>query len=305
MAAWAGGDGIHRALGPAFRCRAARPGEHRVIHGLSGHLNTLYAAEPPVERLRAAACDGFMAVEIWEAPAPPDAGPFLTALVELDLRLTSVNTSGGTDPLDFGLLGQPSEAARWRADFTATLEFARTAGARAINVLGGRRISGVPRSAQWECLLSNLQWALSCLTDPADPLLLLEPLNGVDRASPLLRRPSDVLSALAELGHPPRLRMLFDAYHVHQETDGVLSALSAAGDALGHVQLADYPGRAEPGTGTIPVAALIEELAASEYDGWLGLEYFPRRDAASSLGWLNDLSPVASEWLRPHRTNLV
>jgi hydroxypyruvate isomerase len=256
-----------------------------MIARVSAHLNTLYAALPPLQRFEAARRDGFQCVEFWAPPDDAAAEPVLGALARHDLQLASVNTPPGPRADDFGQLGDPDAVAWWRADFTRTLTFSRRAGAQAINVLAGGRIPSASRAAQVDTMLVNLDWALGQLS-MGDPVLLLEPLNGADRRSPLLRNVGDVLSLISMLGGPPRLRLLFDAYHLFQEEADLLTALRAAGEVIGHVQIADFPGRNEPGSGEIPFSALLAEIERSGYPGWIGLEYFPSGHQGS-LDWLD------------------
>jgi hydroxypyruvate isomerase len=128
--------------------------------------------------------------------------------------------------------------------------------------------------------------------------LLLEPLNAADRKSPLLHSVDRALGVIAELGNPSRLLLLFDAYHLFQEEDDVISALSRSAHRIGHVQVADYPGRAEPGSGEVPIARLLAELAQTSYSGWLGLEYFPSGREPSPFSWLLDYEGLDDRLLR-------
>jgi hydroxypyruvate isomerase len=259
-----------------------------VIRGLSAHLNTLYADVPEAERCTQAAEDGFSCVEMW-APPPVEIRDDVRASVEsLGLRVASVNTQQGRKSDDFGLAGEPTEMGWWRADFLATLSFARYVNSGAINVLVGGRRPAATEAAQLNCLLTNLDWAVSQLDRDDDPLLLLEPLNRADRESPLLHRVEDALAVMARLGNPPSLQLLFDAYHLYQEEERLVGALHLASPRIGHVQLADYPGRAEPGTGEIPFALFLAELAQAGYDGWLGLEYFPRSTRSERFAWISE-----------------
>lgn len=260
-----------------------------IQHGLSAHLNTLYAEHPPGAALRHAFDDGFRAVETWAPPVDNEQPGFLGTLRDLGLELVSVNTAAGPGADSFGLLGDPDAVTVWRDDFARTLDFARSAGASAINVLVGGRVPHARRSAQLAALRENLLWALSRLEHEVEPLLLLEPLNAAERRSPLLRTPADVLAVLSELGQPRSLKMLFDVYHVFQETDDVVTALQASARQVGHVQIADYPGRAEPGTGVIDFPSLLAELTEAGYDGPLGLEYFPRDGVTAGLTWTHAL----------------
>jgi hydroxypyruvate isomerase len=254
----------------------------------SAHLDTLYTELVPADRYEAAARDGFRCVELWSPPSQ-DVPRVIDSLTRYGLRLASVNTHQGPHAEDFGQLGNPDAVGWWRADFLHTLDFARTTGAHAINVLAGGRLGNAPRSGQLRTAADNLDWALGHLADD-DPVLLLEPLNSADRRSPLLRNVADALSIIEVLGTPGRLRVLFDAYHLFQEEDDLMNALREAAGLIGHIQIADYPGRNEPGSGEIPFEDLLVEIDRTGYTGWIGLEYFPSGFDAS-IGWLDAYVP--------------
>lgn len=251
-----------------------------MILELSASLPALYGSHPFAAACAAAAADGFTCVELWEPPQRQDWPDALKALAAHGLSLTSVNTPAGPPPA-FGTAADPAATASWRADIVATLEFARLAGATAMNVLAGARLEGHTRAAQLACLRENLQWVLGRLDD-SDPLLLLEPLNAVDRSSPLLGRLDDAIAVLDQVGSG-RLRLLFDAYHLHQEEPDLLLAFDRALPYIGHLQVADFPGRAQPGTGTLPWTSLIAEIAKSSYQGRIGCEFVPTCPDAVSL----------------------
>ena len=213
---------------------------------LSAHLNTLYPSVPFRQRFGAAAADGFAGVEMWEAPPRPDWREIVAELKGHGLTLCSVNTRPGGGEA-FGCLGDPDRVTWWRQDFLETLEFAREADALHINVLAGGRVSGHPFQRQMDCLVDNLDWALS-IRGSTGPTLLLEPLNAVDRRSPLLRHTQDAVAVLERLGRPRGIGILFDAYHVGQEEDDVLESFAACAEDVKHVQVADFPGRGQPGS---------------------------------------------------------
>jgi hydroxypyruvate isomerase len=257
-----------------------------MIRGFSAHLNCLYPELDDAARCNAAASAGFRCVEMWAPPPMSSQGPMIERLEKHNLTLGSVNTPQGPLPDDFGLAGDPSCVEWWRENFLGTLAFARRANARAINVLTGGRRQSAGRPAQLRCLLSNLDWALGQL-ERDDPVLLLEALNGADRRSPILVNADNVMSVIVQLGSPDQLRMLFDTYHLFQEEDDLIRTLHIVAGSIGHVQLADYPGRAEPGSGEIPFGRFLTELAGTSYDGWIGLEYLPTK-AGSPFAWLRD-----------------
>jgi hydroxypyruvate isomerase len=82
------------------------------------------------------------------------------------------------------------------------------------------------------------------------------------------------------------MRLLFDIYHLAVNGDDVDAAINTAAGRIGHVQIADAPGRNEPGTGTLDIDNYLGRIAATGYDGWVGLEYKPSGKSADSFGWL-------------------
>jgi hydroxypyruvate isomerase len=243
---------------------------------VSASIGALYPASAPDLACAEAVADGFTAVEFWSiAPAAVDA-------VERSVRahglaVTSVNAGTGDGPEAFGLLGVPDAVDEWRRAFVDGLDVARRLGARAMNLLVGGRATGT-RAQQLDCVRRNLDWCLPRLDDH-DPVLLIEPLNAADRRSPLVRTVSDALAVLDSVGRPEQLGILFDAYHAHQEEDDLHEAFDRAGPLVRHIQIADHPGRAEPGTGALPVASFVARVVASGYDGWIGCEFMPSSPA--------------------------
>jgi len=278
-----------RDLGGEFRGPSGEV-ERSAFVGLSAHLDTLYASLPALQRYAAAADHGFQCVEIWSAPRPEEVDATVAALERHSLSLASVNAGCGSSPDSFGVLGDPDAVQWWRNDFVRTLEFARRCDAGAINLLIGGRQEGATRPEQLSCITRNLDWALSQVGS-VGPVLLLEPLNGVDRCSPLVRDVSDALSVMSDLGDPAQLRLLFDAYHLFQEEPDLGEALQRASGVIGHIQIADYPGRGEPGTGVIDFPTFINDVRQSGYDGWLGLEYFGSGPAEVGTAWLQGIAP--------------
>jgi hydroxypyruvate isomerase len=261
------------------------------MKGLSAQIDSLYATLPREQRYAAAARDGFRCIETWASPAPADVVWVLAQLQRYDLALASVNTHAGPDPDDFGLLSDPASTSWWREEFVRTLDFARRADAGAINVLIGGRRPSATRVGQVRCVEANLEWALSLMAED-DPVLLLEPLNGADRRSPLVRDVTGALSIMSALDNPAKLRLLFDAYHLFQEEEDLTAALHAAAGFVGHVQIADYPGRGEPGGGDIPFSTFLGDLNRTGYSGWIGLEYFPTGNDEASFSWIADYADL-------------
>jgi hydroxypyruvate isomerase len=236
---------------------------------VSAGTGALYPGMSPASACAAAASDGFTAVEFW-AVAPSE----VAAVSAHGLTVTSVNAGTGDGPDAFGLMGVPDASDEWRREVLAGFEMARRLRARAVNLLVGGRIASATRTEQLDCVRRNLDWCLNLLGE-GDPVLLIEPLNGADRRSPLIRTVADVESVLDSVGRPAQAGLLFDAYHLHQEEADLHEAFERARPLVQHIQIADHPGRGEPGTGTLPVSAFLAQVVASGYDGWIGCELVP------------------------------
>jgi hydroxypyruvate isomerase len=259
---------------------------------ISASIGALYAGVPPDRACAAAASDGFTAVEFWSI-APAEVAPIERAVRAHGLTVVSVNAGTGSGPDAFGLLGDPSAVDEWRGAFVAGLDVARRLHARAINLLVGGRVAEATRAQQLECVRRNLEWCLPSLRDD-DPVLLIEPLNAADRRSPLVRVVDDAVSVLDNVGGSRQLGILFDAYHLHQEELDLHDAWDRARPLVRHVQVADHPGRGEPGTGTLRIAPFLAHVVASGYDGWVGCEFVP-----SSPDVVSSSRAVLAGLLRP------
>jgi hydroxypyruvate isomerase len=264
--------------------------------GLSCNVSMMYTELPFAKRFEAAASDGFRCVELWTAPGTDDARVAIDAVRQWGLAVSVVNVNPGPAPNDFGQLGNPDRIGWWRTEFLRTAEFATVLGCRHINVLAGGQLP-TGRDRQLGTIIANLSWALATV-DGRELTLLLEPLNGTDWPCPLIRRTEDVQTIREALSEPSALRLLFDAYHVYQEHDDLSEAFRAVVPIVGHVQLADFPGRHEPGTGQVDMTEFVDCIANSGYDGWLGLEYHPSETPAKSLDWARGIPA-----LQPHFTD--
>ena len=244
---------------------------------ISASIGALYPGVAPGKACAVAAADGFTAVEFWTI-ARADVDAVERSVRAHELTVTSVNAGTGHAPEAFGLLGIPDAAQEWRRAFVTGIEVARRLRARALNLLVGGRVPATTRGQQLDCVRRNLEWCLPRLGGD-DPVLLIEPLNAADRRSPVIRTVNDAVSVLHSLGRPRQLGMLFDAYHLYQEESDLHEAFDRARPLVRHVQIADHPGRGEPGTGAIALAPFLTHVVASGYDGWVGCEFNPSTPA--------------------------
>ncbi|QDY79710.1 TIM barrel protein [Streptomyces qinzhouensis] len=270
--------------------------------GYSGHrfdvnLSILFTELPLLDRPAAAAAAGFTAVELWwpwpDDPTPPRAelDALKRALDEAGTELVGLNFYAGRLPgPDRGALSVPGEeSARFRANVEVAAGFAASVGCRALNALYGNRVPGAAAAAQDALALENLALAARA-ADEIGAILLIETLNRPESPDyPLVTAAAavevaDKVNAATGLANA---EFLLDVYHLSMNGEDVGAAISAHGDRVGHVQIADNPGRGAPGTGSLPLERLLARLTAAGYDGWVGLEYKPGdRPSAECFGWL-------------------
>ncbi len=149
--------------------------------------------------------------------------------------------------------------------------------------MSGMRVPGIDRATQLATLRENLSIAAE-LASSAGVTLMLEPINPVDVPGYLLDDTATALELMSAVS-APNLALQFDFYHQQIIAGDLARRFAALLPKIGHLQLADNPGRHEPGTGEINYAFLLAQIAASAYDGWVGCEYLPSKDTRSSLDW--------------------
>jgi hydroxypyruvate isomerase len=261
------------------------------------NLSILFTELPLLERPAAAAAAGFTGVELWwpwvDSPTPDQSelDALRRALDDAGVRLTGLNFYAGRLPgPDRGALSIPGEESeRFRANVDVVAGFARSVGCTALNALYGNRVEGVDPAEQDALALENLVLAARA-ADRAGAILLIEALNKVESPlCPLVSAPAavDVVDQVNQASGLGNARFLMDLYHLSMNGEDLPSVIERYTDRTGHVQIADNPGRGAPGTGSLPLADLLDQLGKAGYEGWVGLEYKPGdRPSAEAFEWL-------------------
>jgi hydroxypyruvate isomerase len=183
-----------------------------------------------------------------------------------------------------GLLCIPAREEEFAATLADAVELATSLGTGRLNALAGIVPAKVSRAAAEETALANLRRAVPVIA-AAGITLLVEAINSVDMPGYLLDT-IDRAAHLVEAVASPSLRLQLDQYHVAMAGADPVEAFRRYAHLIAHVQIADVPGRHEPGTGHQPIAAFLEELDRSGYQGYVGLEYRPLLSTDTSLEWL-------------------
>lgn len=253
------------------------------------NCSILFTELPLPERPAAAAAAGFDAVEFWwpfdtAVPTDADVDGFATAIEDAGVSLVSLNfTAGDMARGDRGLVSLPGRSAEFRASVDTAVAIGERLGCRAFNALYGLRLDGVAADAQDETAAENLTYAAQAASR-IGANVVIEPLSGFE--SYPVKTAADAAGVLDRLPDADNLRILFDIFHLAVNGDDVDAAIKAHVSRIGHVQIADAPGRGEPGSGRLDLHRYVLDLYAAGYQGWVGLEYVPTVPSAESFGWL-------------------
>lgn len=247
------------------------------------NCSILFTELPLLERPAAAKSAGFDAVEFWwpfsdAVPKDADVDAFLTALDEAGVQLVGLNFAAGDMPGgDRGLVCLPDRAAEFRDNIDVAVGIAERTGCRALNALYGN-------GPENELALENLALAADAASR-IEAVVLVEALNSHENPRYPLASTADALRVIDAVGHP-NVRYLADFYHLARMGEDLSALIASHTKDFGHVQIADVPGRNQPGTGTLDFRSLFKLLDEFGYDGWVGLEYKPTGASADSFTWI-------------------
>lgn len=245
---------------------------------------------PLLRRPQAARDAGFDAVEFWwpfdtSAPSDTDVHAFVTEIENAGLQLTGLNFAAGDMPAgDRGLLSDPNQVSAFRDSVDIAVGIAERLGTKAFNALYGNRIEGTAAHEQDDIATENLAYAGKA-ADRIGAVVLVEPVSGAPLYPLKLAAEAIAVIDRVQADHGvDSLRLLADLYHLAVNGDDVGAAIDTYAPRIGHVQIADAPGRGEPGTGTLDIDGYLRQLAGYGYRGYVGLEYKSTRP--DTFDWL-------------------
>jgi hydroxypyruvate isomerase len=252
------------------------------------NLSILFTEIPLLRRAEVARVLGFNAVEFWwpfevAVPSSTDVDQFVSSVQEAELELIGLNFFAGNMPAgDRGLVSWIGREQEFVDSVDVAIDIATRLHCRTFNALYGNRIDGVDPAAQDELALANLDLAATVAAG-IGAQLVLEPLSGAERY-PLLTA-ADGIEVIDKLGRE-NVTLLADLYHLGANGDDLDTVIADYTPRIGHVQIADVPGRGQPGSGSLDIEGYLEKLQAAGYDGHVGIEYKPTGSSADSFDWL-------------------
>ena len=251
----------------------------------SANLKWIFTEYSLEERYDAAAAAGFTAVE-FAAPYDRPVAFFQDLLRNSGLKQVLINTPVG-QPGTSKASGQachPDSVADFKVDFQKALEYANGMACPLIHLQAGILPPEVSADAAYDTFVENVRWAdeqaAHCGVN-----IVLEAINHHDIPGFFIHKQQQALSVIRDSG-AKNVNLLFDMYHVQRSEGDVTARLREYFPYIKHVQVADAPGRNEPGTGELNWDYLFRELIALQYDGWIGCEYRPLSSTQEGLGWL-------------------
>ena len=250
----------------------------------AANLTMLFTEVPFLERFKAAANAGFTAVEFL---FPYDYGKseLAAALKDNNLRLVLHNLPAGDwGGGERGIACHPDRAAEFREGVDKAIDYATALNCPKVNCLAGILPAGVTRDTAQAVLVENLRYAADRL-EASRIGLLLEPVNSRDTPGFFVDRPSYGLEIIAATGSK-NLKLQYDIYHAQVMEGDLANTIERELPRIGHIQLADNPGRHEPGTGEINYPYLFGRIDDLGYAGWIGCEYKPKGATSDGLSWL-------------------
>jgi hydroxypyruvate isomerase len=238
------------------------------------NISLLFTEVPFLERFAAARSAGFDAVEMWW-PRGENLDAVEAAVADAGVEVVLLNFDAGDMPAgDRGVLSDPAREHEFHANVPIALALADAIGCTQLNALVGFGDLDLARR--------NVQRAADAARGKT---ILIEAVNTYENGPYLLSNTRDA-AAFVRSTERENVRLQYDAYHMQRMEGNLLPTIAEHLDLIAHLQIADAPGRGEPGTGEIDYEYLLPKIDELGYTGWVGLEYKPTRATVETLDWM-------------------
>ncbi len=254
----------------------------------NANLTMLFNEVPFLDRFQAAAEAGFKGVEFL-FPYAFDKNEIAERLVKHGLVQVLHNLPAGDwDGGERGIACHPDRVGEFQDGVGRAIEYATALGCKQVNCLAGIAPAGVDPEKTRETFVANLRFAAGALKE-AGIRLLIEPINTFDIPGFYLNRTAQAIALIEEVGSP-NLYLQHDIYHMQRMEGELANTIAKHLPKIAHIQIADTPGRHEPGSGEINYAWLFRYIDQLGYEGWIGCEYKPAAGTREGLGWIAALA---------------
>jgi hydroxypyruvate isomerase len=251
----------------------------------SANVSILFKEAPFLDRFGRARDAGFSAVEFWW-PSDVEPSDVEKAVEDAGVQVALFNFDAGDMAAgDRGLAGDPERQRQFRENVPVALDLARSLGCKRLNALVGHEVPGMDRAEQLALARENVRFA-AAEAEAADVTVMVEAVNTFENGPYLLCTTKQAVGFVGDVGRE-NVRVQHDFYHMQRMEGNLVANLREHAGLIGHVQIADSPGRGEPGTGEIRYPFVLGELDRLGYEGYVGLEYNPQAETTEkSLAWL-------------------
>jgi hydroxypyruvate isomerase len=259
----------------------------------AANLTMLFTEDPFLQRFALARTCGFKAVEFLFPYAHSKEEIKLNLDVYV-LKLILHNLPAGDwDAGERGIACLPDRKEEFREGVAKAIEYAKFLNVGQLNCLAGKAPSDADPNVLRATFIENLRFAASELKK-ANLRLLIEPINTYDIPGFYLSRTAQAIEIMDEVG-ADNLFLQYDIYHAQRMEGELANTIQKYLPRIGHIQLADNPGRNEPGTGEINYQFLFSHLDRIGYKGWIGCEYKPLKNTAAGIGWMQQYDHSTQE----------
>lgn len=249
----------------------------------AANLTMLFNEVPFMERFDKAAAANFKAVEFLFPYSFP-AADIKAKLDQNKLTLVLHNLPAGNwEAGERGIACLPDRVEEFRKGVANAIEYASALGVNQVNCLAGKMPPGAALALLRSTFIANLKYAAAELKK-VNIKLLIEPINTFDIPGFFLSGTQQAIDIITEVGSD-NLFLQYDIYHAQRMEGELANSIQKHLSKIAHIQLADNPGRNEPGTGEINYAYIFAMLDRIGYAGWIGCEYKPAATTEAGLGW--------------------
>ena len=251
----------------------------------SANVSMMFTEEPdPLKRINLAKEAGFGAAEflfVYDMDVDDLAAAYDSTGMDCSVINVAVGEGIKMGPL---VAAAPGKEAAWRENVAAALPYCRAISPNAFVVPANTIPEGVDRTDARLVFMENLKYVADEMAE-IGTRVIVEPLNPAIRENAMLTTSDETMDLLNEIGHP-NLGLEYDAFHMHVTEGNMAETVQKYLPHIGNIQIADVPGRHEPGTGSIDYDAFLGALDKMGYSNWVACEYTPVGSTIDGLGWL-------------------
>ena len=240
----------------------------------SANTGYLWKELPFIDRLKMAKRHGFSSLEFHDEPHKENLAGLKNLLSKIELNVNGMNVRMGDT---FGCAAIPDQLDKARNEIKDAITIAEDLGAKGLHILSG--ITEYNKTSK-STFISNLKFAL----DNSKISILIEPVCEEQLSGYFLRTIEQAAAIVDKIDHP-RLKIMFDCYHIYKESGDLVKNFADHADKIGHVQIAAAENRAEPFSGALNYSDILPEFKRLGYQGAFGCEYRPSGSTEGGLGW--------------------